>query len=390
MKTQTYQGPALFSHGFRPFFLGGAVFAALVPLMTAVSMAYGRTLWGGNAIEYHAHEMVFGFLPAIIAGFLFTAIPNWTGRLPIAGARLGALALIWAAGRVAMALPGVFGPVATAAIDAAFFVIVAGLVWREVLAGKNWRNAPVCLLVSVFALANVAWHLSHIAGGPAAASLRAGLAIVAVLLTLIGGRVTPSFTRNWLAKRGGTSVSASVGVIDKAALVAGAVSMAAWVAAPYAVATGWLLVAAAVLHSMRLARWGGVKTLSEPLLAILHVGYLWVVASFLLLGLAALAPGVVSYQAGVHALTAGAMGVMILAVMARATRGHTGRALSADAPTILAFVMVNTGAAARVGAPFALAHYTELVAAAALLWSGAFALFVIVYGRYLTGARAGA
>lgn len=378
-----YDGPAIFSFAFRPFFLGGALVAAVVPVLTALSLTGVVHIGGADPIAYHTHEMIYGFLPAVVAGFLFTAVPNWTGRLPVVGGRLIALFALWFAGRVAIALSGLIGAVAAGIIDSAFLIVVGAVIWREVMVGKNWRNAPVCVMITLFAAGNLLWHSGHVLGASQSLSVHWGLGVVSILLALIGGRITPSFTRNWLAKRGGASIAAKVTGIDKAAIGLIAVAMALWTAAPQSTITAWVLIAASLLHCVRLARWGGVRTFSEPLVSILHVGYFWLPVSLLLLGLSILAPSTIPPLSSLHALTAGAMGVMILAVMTRATRGHTGRTLSADAWTMLIYALVNLGAVLRVVAPFSPTSYTAAMLIAAVFWSGAFLLFAVIYGRYL-------
>lgn len=383
-----YRGAPFFSFGFRPFFLGGALVAAVIPLLTALS--FSGLMMTGTAYGpagYHGHEMVFGYLGAVVSGFILTAVPNWTGRLPVLGRRLMALFALWAAGRLAILFSGTIGPAAAFAVDAPFLIVLSGVIWREVIAGKNRRNLPVCVLITTFAAANVVWHLGWIGGGTGAIGWRLGIGVIAVLLALIGGRITPSFTRNWLVKSGRTPPDIAIRPLDKAALAVIAVAMAAWVWAPLSTVSGVLLLAASALHLVRLARWQGWRTLAEPLVTVLHAGYLWLALSLALLGLSAIAPGILTSSTALHALTAGAAGVMTLAVMTRATLGHTGRELKADVPTLLIYALVNLGALARLAAGFVPAHYAAALTASAVLWGGAFVLFAAVYGRYLAAPR---
>jgi uncharacterized protein involved in response to NO len=383
-----YRGPAVFSFGFRPFFLGGALFAALGPLAMAASFIAPFTIGGAAAMTWHAHEMVYGYLAAVVAGFLLTAVPNWTGRLPALGGRLVFLFGLWLAGRAAMMFAASAGNLATAIVDCAFLVFLAAFIWREVLIGKNWRNAPVCVIVSLFAVGNIIWHVEASMGVAHAVGFRFGIGLIGVLLALIGGRVTPSFTRNWLAQRGRAQQgSASIDLIDKIALGLIGAGMIGWVLAPYAKLTGLLLLAASAMHFYRLSRWGGWRTLEEPLVVILHLGYFWLVVSVALLGVSALWPTIIPSVSALHALTAGAAGVMTLAVMTRATLGHTGRALTADRVTTAIYVLVNLGAAMRVAAASFPGNYAHAALAAAIVWSSAFLLFSVVYGRYLLSPR---
>lgn len=383
---RAYAGPPLFAMGFRPFFFAGAIFAALaLPLWI-----FGFHGWiPGVTRDWHVHEMLFGYLGAIIAGFLLTAVPNWTGRLPVAGAPLALLLCLWLAGRVSMVLAS-DQPIA-AIVDSAFLFGLALIVGREVIAGRNVRNLPVCALILVLAAANTLTHLRAVNPETAALGERIGLGVVAMLVALIGGRITPSFTRNWMAKRKMAPEPASPGRFDLATLLLTAVGLAAWIVAPAAIFTGVLLCACGVLTLIRLARWRGWKTFAEPLVTILHVGYLFLAMALTLIGLSILTPVLIPSPAGIHALTAGAFGVMTLAVMTRASRGHTGRPLTADKETVIIYALVMTGAVLRIASPFFPSYsYVVLLIASGLIWSLAFAAFAVVYGPLLLRARRGA
>jgi uncharacterized protein involved in response to NO len=371
---RAYAGPALFSFGFRPFFLFGSTWAALAVPLWLWSFEHG----GSEALtrDWHIHEMLFGFLAAVVAGFLTTAVPNWTGRMPVIGAPLGALFGLWVAGRAAMLMAPDLGP-AAAVVDSLFLLVFAGVVWREVLAGRNWRNLPVCGLVTLFAAGNLAFHLDAELG------LRLGLAAISVLLALIGGRITPSFTTNWLRARKASALPKPFGAFDRLAIGLTAIAAAAWAAAPTQPVSGALLLLAGFANIARLSRWRGLAA-AEPLLFVLHLGFAWLAFAQTLLGASVLAPDVVPRTAGVHALTAGAIGVMTLAVMTRATRGHTGRPLAADKATVAIYLAVNLSAAVRVAAPFAESLRPLLLSVSALLWVAAFGGFAIAYGAMLT------
>ncbi len=380
---RAYRGPALFSFGFRPFYLLGALWSALVvPLWLWSYLAGGP---GMLTRDWHVHEMLFGFLAAIVAGFLTTAVPNWTGRMPIIGAPLAQLVGLWLAGRVAMLFQASIGPVAAGVIDSLFLLVFAAVIWREVLAGRNWRNLPVCGLVTALALGNIAFHL-HGVGWASALGERLALGVATLLLALIGGRITPSFTRNWLKARGAAAQPALFGPIDQAALALTGLAALAWVALPDARASGALLALAGLTNLVRLARWRGWATRAEPLVWILHLGYGWLGLALLLLGAAVLDPAI-PRTAGVHALTAGAIGVMTLAVMTRSSRGHTGRPLHADAATTALYLAINAAALARIAAPFTGGGQQGLLMISAALWLLAFAGFVAAYGPMLIGPR---
>lgn len=379
---RAFRGWPVLSAGFRPFYLATALWsAAMVPLWVWVYAGAG-----GLRIDvaWHAHEMLFGYLGGIIAGFLLTAVPNWTGRLPVTGAPLATLFGLWCLGRVAM-----FAPDGMARwLDCLFLIVFAGVIWREILAGANWRNLPVAVMVSLLALANVAFHL-----GETQMTIRLALGVVLTLIALIGGRIIPSFTTNWLKKAGMAIMPPAFNRRDLVVVVATAAALLVWALLPDALWSGAFLLVAGLLNGWRLSRWRGFATLKEPLLWILHAGYLWLVAGLLLLGLSVVgqsfdAVAAISTQAGIHALTAGAIGVMTLAVMTRSSLGHTGRALTADLPTLTVYILVNLAAAVRVIAALAQPVYFSGLILSAGLWMLAFLAFAGVYGPKLLTPRA--
>ena len=380
---RAWKGPTLFSFGFRPFFLFAAAWAALAVPIWVAAMSWGDgTVGAMDGRLWHIHEMLFGYLAGVIAGFLLTAVPNWTGRLPVTGGWLAGLFGLWLAGRIAGFLPASMA-VPAAVVDSAFLVVFAGLIWREVLAAKNRRNLPVCLLVTLLAAANIAFHLRGVwpLFGPGAE--RAAVAVITGLIALIGGRVTPSFTQNWTVARGIKKGPTAFNRFDAGVLALTGVALASWVAAPWSAPTGGLMMLAGAANLARLARWRGWLARREPLVWILHLGYAWVGIGLILLGLAALVPAAVPFTAGVHALTAGAMGVETLAIMTRATRGHTGRPRVADRATTAIYLLILGAALVRVCAPFHADWMTALLAVSASLWALAFAGFVAVYGPML-------
>lgn len=382
--------PAFLRGGFRPFFLGGAAWAVIALTLWLTALAGGMTLPSlFEPLAWHRHEMLFGFVGAVIAGFLLTAIPNWTGRLPIAGPPLAGLFGLWLAARIAILFSSGTGAVAAAGLDAGFYLLLAALAAREVLAAKN-RNLPIVALVLLFGTASALDHAgaAGLIGDPDI-GVRGGIALVVVMISLIGGRIVPSFTRNWMQKHGLRGrLPGQPGRFDLGVIGLTAAALACWLAAPAASWTGMALLAAGALQAARLARWGGLRTVRDPLVFILHVGYFWIPAGLLLLG-ASLAGAAIPASAAIHALTAGAMGTMILAVMTRASLGHTGRELRASPLTVLLYAMVTLGAALRVAAPLGLIDYTLGMEAAALAWAGAFILFLIAYGPILIRPRLG-
>ena len=385
-RLQAHAGPALFSYGFRPFFLLGAVYSGLAILLW-LPLLHGRLTMptAFTLRDWHVHEMLFGYVAAVVTGFLLTAVPNWTGRLPIQGGPLIVLLMIWIAGRVAVTFSGLIGWMPAAAIDGAFLLGLAAVVLREIVTGRNWRNLKVAGIISILAASNVAFHLEAALMGGADLATRLAIGTIILLIVLIGGRIVPSFTRNWLARQGAGRLPAPFDRFDLITIAASIIALAAWVVLPDARPTGVVLIAAAVLQMVRLGRWAGYLCAAEPLVLILHVGYAFVPIGFALVGAAAL--DLVPPTAGIHAWTAGAAGTMTLAVMTRASLGHTGHDLIASTPTQLIYGMVVVAALARIGAALAPQWTTPLLDAAALAWTGAFLGFALVYGPMLCRPR---
>jgi len=384
-RLKPYAGPALFSYGFRPFFLFGALYAAVaipVWLLAFTGAVELNTAFAPR--DWHVHEMLYGYVPAVMTGFLLTAIPNWTGRLPLQGMRLVVLLLAWTAGRIAVGLSGTIGWIAAAAIDGAFLVLVAAAAAREIVAGGNWRNLKVVLLVTLLAAGNIAFHIEAHFSGMAEYSVRLGLGAIVLLITLIGGRVVPSFTRNWLARERPGRLPAPVDRFDMLAVATGGVALLLWIALPDLPLIGLILLAAAALHTLRLTRWAGERSYREPLVLILHVGYSFVPVGFFLIGLASL--GLVPAAAGIHAL-AGAIGTMTLAIMTRASLGHTGHALHASSATQAIYAAIVLSAMARIAAALSPTEATVLLALSGTLWVLAFASFGMAYWSMLTARR---
>jgi uncharacterized protein involved in response to NO len=378
----SYQGPAFFSYGFRPFFLGAALFAGVaVPAWILVLAGAGESTFLYPARDWHVHEMVFGFLPAVITGFLLTAIPNWTDRSPIRGQELILLSTLWLAGRVLIAVP-LFTPLVSAIVDVGFLVAVAGLVWREIVVSKSWDRAPIGVLVSLLAGANILFHAQILWGVETDRAERIAIAMVMMLLTLIGGRLIPTFTGELLENSGRAERPATFSRYDGISIGLVGIAVAFWIVQPHSIAAGWLFVVAGLANLGRLARWYGWTTWREPLVLILHFGYGWFALSLLILGGAILEIGLPEEDA-VHAFTAGAVGAMTLAVMTRASLGHTGRPRHAGPLTVLIYMLVNLGAVLRVFGPMTGLPPNLILGVAASSWSGAYVLFAMIYGPFL-------
>ncbi|MBR1203703.1 MULTISPECIES: NnrS family protein [unclassified Bradyrhizobium] len=385
-KLRNYRGPALLSYGFRPFFLFAAIYAgAAIPLWLAIFAGHVSLPTAFAPRDWHVHEMLFGYVGAVVAGFLLTAIPNWTGRLPIQGVPLALLFGSWVAGRAATSFSDIIGWRAALTIDAAFLVLLAAAAAREIVVGRKWNNLKVVAIVSLLAGANIAFHIEAHITGLAEYSTRAGVALVVTLVCVIGGRIVPSFTRNWLARRAPGRLPVPFNRFDAIAMVAGVCAMAAWVIFPTGRSTACALAAAGLLHFARLVRWAGDRTFSDRLVLILHVAYAFVPVGFFLCGLSAVdfvAPG-----AGLHAWTGGAIGSMTIAVMTRASLGHTGQALKASGLVQAVYAAIVIAAVARVCAAIEPSHSVPLLMVSGIAWTSAFLGFVVAYAPLLCCAR---
>lgn len=379
---RAWKGPALFSFGFRPFFLFAAVWAVVSMLLWLAALAGAVGLPTRlDGISWHAHEFLFGYLGAVLAGFLLTAVPNWTGRLPIVGWRLAGLFALWVIGRFAILfsanLPIWLAPV----VDLSLSVVLGVVILREIVAGKNWRNLIVLALLAVFTLANAIFHYEALSGDYAAqgVGLRLGVATTIMMIVVIGGRIVPSFTRNWLVRQHNPARPAPpMQRFDKAVLLLSLLGLGLWTLRPFDLLTAIALVALGVLHFVRLIRWQGHQTLGEPLVWVLH-------ASYLLIPLGALAIGVdrilgnPNTAGAQHLWMAGAIGTMTLSVMTRATLGHTGQELRANRMTVLVYLCIFGSVLTRL----LTSVWSEMIHISGCLWLVAFAGFVWAYGPAL-------
>lgn len=377
-----------FSYGFRPFFLAAALWGATAIAAWIAILTTGLSIpTRFDPLTWHIHEMFFGFVLAAVAGFLLTAIANWTGRQPVSGARLGALAGLWLLGRIDSLISHWLTVWLAITADAVFPLALTAAVGWEIVAADNRRNFPIVAPLLVLTAADLLMDLSMAGFGALSGyGWRLALAAILILISVVGGRIIPSFTRNWLAARGETRLPGPTAVIDRASLGVLHATLVAWVFFPTAYATGIALLAGAALNLWRLLRWRGAATHPETLLAVLHVGYGWLVLGVGALGFANLDTAF-PLSAAIHALTVGAIGTMVLAVMTRVSRGHTGRQLSADGSTTLVYALVILAAAARIAAAVAAGAREDLLLAAAALWIAAFGLFALRYGPYLLHPR---
>jgi uncharacterized protein involved in response to NO len=380
-RRREYSGPALFAYGFRPFFLAAGIWAAFGILLWLPQYLGAFTLpTHFGPLDWHIHEMLYGYVAASVAGFLMTAIPNWTGRLPVNGWPLAALAALWLAGRIAILVSAAIGGVLTAAIDVSFLLVLALVAAREIVAGKNWRNLRVLLVLGVLIAGNVVFHCEVLFKGSADYAIRIAIGAVLLLISLIGGRIVPSFTGNWIKRENPGRMPVPFARFDGVTMAVSGLGLLAWIAAPAHAVTGAILLVAGGLQTVRLARWAGDRTVADRLVLVLHAAYLFVPLGFLLVG-ASVFSAAIPLSAGLHAWTAGAIGLMTLAVMTRATLGHTGRPLQATAVTQAIYACVFLAAVLRIVAAFT--GSLILLEAGGALWMLGFGGFALAYAPLL-------
>ncbi len=374
-------GPVILDRGFRLFFLAAATWAALL-MVVFILMWTGEPVFAPalSVIDWHAHELLFGYSGAVIAGFLLTAVPNWTKRFPVSGWRLVVLFALWLAGRIAIGYSDPLGPWPTAIIELAFPFGLAFVIAREVIAGRNYRNLRVLVLVALFATAD-AWFLyESFETGSADTARRAAIAVIIMLIMLMGGRVIPSFTRNWLAQRKIENLPIPFNRFDAVTMAVSGLAFALWIALPDTLWTSGLLIVAGALNLVRLARWKGWQAAPEQLVLVLHVAYAFIPLGQLALGLGIVVPEFVPPTGALHLLTAGAIGLMTLAMMTRVSLGHTGGVLHADFRIKAIYWALLSSVAGR----FCYGYWPELLLLhlSATFWVVAFALFLFRY-RYM-------
>lgn len=379
--------PALLELGFRPFYLLASLYAALV---VPFFLGWYAGAWPGNTrldvVAFHAHEMLFGYVAAVAAGFLLTAVRNWTGRPTAAGWSLAALAALWLAGRIATCVGALMPGWLAAAVDLAFLPVVALVLWVPLVRSRSRRNLAIPAVLLGLAAADLVLQLQALglSGAGRTRAIMGALDLVMVLMVVIGGRVIPAFTRNALP----AADIASNRWAESLALpcVLAVLALDAAGIAPALLA--WVALVAALVHAARMSRWGGFAARGVPILWILHLGYAWIVVYLGLRALSIWFPGTVMPVLAIHALTVGAIGSLTLAMMSRSALGHTGRPLEAGSGLVAAYVLVNLAAVLRVFVPMLMPQrYLEILLVSGGLWSAAFLLFGLGFWPVLTRPR---
>ncbi|MBL1420036.1 MAG: NnrS family protein [Alphaproteobacteria bacterium] len=375
--------PIFFTGGFRPFFLGAAVIALLNMLIWIGYLAGSIEIYSLFSPSYwHLHEMMFGFVGAAIAGFLLTAMPNWTGRPALKGFNLASLFGLWILGRVTIFYSEFTGAYFAAIADLPLFFILGLYIFREISAQGTKRNLPIVILIFLFGFANALMHAELIWGIETEEyGYRLTVMLVATLIMLIGGRVIPSFTTNWLKQNGGDKMPILMNRYDLITILWTLFSMLLWVVMPVNIFTGYLFAGAAILNAIRLSRWQFLAIAKNPILLILHVAYAWLVIGLLLFGVVIILQ-IDQMDLPIHAITVGGFTTMILAVMTRASLGHTGRKIIATKLTILVYICINISVIARLSASIYDVYETGFLYISAATWMLAFGLFIIQYAPY--------
>jgi uncharacterized protein involved in response to NO len=388
MKTMPKTHPFI-SYAFRPFFLLNGIFAIVVMSVWLMALHGTDLVSLPAAMQYwHGHEMVVGFGMAAMAGFILTAVATWTSRPPLQGRLLGILVFAWLLGRSAMMAATQLPYVLVASADMLFPILLVMLVGREVLGGGSRRNYPIVGIVLVMVVLNLLYHLGvlRVLPGMDRLGLYFLIHLFLLMITVIAGRIIPNFTANWLRARGIERLPVMHRLTDGITVVATIATGISVSLTPVGPITGYLATLAALSHAVRLARWRGLATTSEPLLFVLHVAYFWLPVGYALTAMAAFG-FVFPATAALHALTMGAIGNMILAVTSRVALAHTGRALHAPRLIVISYVILNAAVVARILGPLYPDLYFQLIDLSALGWIVTFGLFTWAYWPVLTRPR---
>lgn len=373
---------------FRPFYLGGSIFAAVSIFLWLSTWFHGYVPPAAPIapLFWHVHEMVFGFAAAIIVGFLFTAARNWTGLPLPAGAPLAIVFGLWVAARVGMY--AAYGVVA-AVLDSSLLIIVAAVLARAFIRSRSYTNMPMALVLILLAATNITFHAAMLTSLEVApmTALHAGVFLVVMMELIIGSRIVPGFTISALPRAGvrrSNSLNYATQALAAVAFITHIVGAPGFVTGPAAIVAG-------VLGLVQLAGWKSWATRARPILWILHVSYAWIPVGLILLGLASFEMSGgwgVTASAAIHALAAGAIGGLILGMMTRTTMGHSGRIVVAGRCEKAIYGLVIAAAVCRVGAALVPELYKWGMTAAGVAWMAAFATFAIAYGPMLMGKRA--
>lgn len=369
----------LFTQSFRPFFFFGSLYAAITVFIWVPAFEGRHEILSiFDPVDWHIHEMLFGYLPAVMTGFLLTAVPNWTDRSPITGRPLLLLLLMWASGRLAVMLSNLIGPYATMMIDCSYLLVLSIVVGREIVIGRNWRNLKILVPLAGLLAANLLFHHQVNLGEDTDLARRLALGAAVFLMILIGGRIIPNFTRNWLKKENPGRQPKPFGLFDGIGVFVAFGALIAWIAFPKDYLTGHAMLLAGALALLRMARWAGDRTIQNPLVLFLHIAFLFVPVGLLLIGVAVISDQSLPSVAGIHAFGAGAIGAMTLSIMMRATLGHTNRPLVAGSGEQIIFACVVFAAVLRILGSSDLDISAQLIRLSGGIWAASFVGFAVL------------
>ena len=385
-------GFALFNYGFRPFFFFAGLFGAgSILIWVGVYVGHVDLNLTSPPVLWHAHEMLFGYAAAAIAGFFLTVVPNWTEAKAQKGPVLMGLTVLWLLGRMAVWGQGSLPYTWVAVLDMTFLIGLTIVIVRPLIRSQNRRQLLFVPILLSLIVGNAMTHLSVLGIFDLGAfdlgeqGITLAIDAVLVLIAIMGGRVTPSFTSSFLGHANPNVKVLQNATLNKAVLVASWTVLTVDQVAAGSVYSGTMFMIASILHLVRLLGWQGWRTLSNPLLWALHLGYLWFVVGMALKGLADF--GFIEPTSALHGLTIGAIGTMTLAIMSRASLGHTGRPMKAHPAVVVAYVLLSGAALARLSVAWWPDMALELIMGSAVMWTGAFVLFFIIYAPILCRPR---
>ncbi len=379
--------PVFLATGFRPFFLLAALSAIVLPLIWVCSyLGYFELPTMLDGVGWHAQSLIFGYTAAVLAGFLLTAVRNWTQRPTLSGAGLGFLAIVWIAGRVLVAISVWIPAWIWVTVDVAFFVLLAAAIARPIFGARNRRNYAFPFLVLVMGAGALLLDLDSVGAleGQRPRGIDLGLYAALTMIAIVGGRIIPAFTRNKLKP---LPIRANGSAIDKLALASIVVALCAKAIVLPQVWMGVILIIAGLINLARMTGWGTSDALSVPLLAILHVGYWWLAVGLILRGIGYLTPAI-PRGAGIHALTIGCIGMLTLGMLVRVALGHTGRKLKAPPIALAAFAMLTLAVLIRVTVAVTNPNgYQTGLWVSSVLWALAFIAYIVGFTRILVSSR---
>ncbi len=375
---------------FRIFFLLTAAYAVLiVPLWLGIFFSGLISVDPVPLFIWHSHELIFGFVLAAVAGFMLTAICTWTGSQPLSGKYLGVVVGIWLLGRIAFLFPGVFGVKLVSLLDILFLLFLLLYVSYILFKHRNWRNLPMSCLLLLLLCANIVIHWG-INTDNLILSTRGrlfSLEVILILIVLVGGRIIPAFTANWLARKGQErSLIKSSKLLDISCFSCLFLLLIADVFLAATMISAYLALLSSVLLLARLLGWKGWLTFSEPLLWVLHLGYFWVILALFLKGMGLFFP-FITPSVWIHALGLGAIGTMIIGVMTRVSLGHTGRQLKLPPYSVFSYYLITLAAICRLAYGLGIHSSAVILTISGLAWSLGFLVFIITYWPILTRER---